>query len=101
MDEPAKQPDPIQLSEIDPAQIIPLEAAKARLRHWWGEPLSGFIAVTIGVYDSWHYGHDAGLSSSLDEILVIGGIVLMAGLEGVFSSAPPAFENKGEKKKNP
>jgi hypothetical protein len=69
-------------------KILPIEAARAQLRHWWREPLAGMLALGIGVYDSWRYGRDAGLSSSLDEILVVGGIVLIAGSRRLFS--PPA-----------
>lgn len=83
--------------EVDPAAVIPLEAARAHLRHWWREPVTGLIAVGIGVYDSWFYGHDQGLSSSLDEILVIGGIVLMAGSKRLFGGPPTLIEgNEGK-----
>ena len=78
--------------DINPAEIIPLEAARAHLAHWWREPVSGLIAVGIGVYDAWKYGHDQGLSSSLDEILVIGGVVLMAGSRRLFSGPPVLTE---------
>jgi hypothetical protein len=84
---------------VDPAVIIPLEAARAHLAHWWREPVTGLIAVGIGVYDSWYYGHDRGLSSSLDEILVIGGIVLMAGSRRLFAGAPTLIEANKEKEK--
>jgi hypothetical protein len=80
--------------ELDPAKVIPLEAARAHLSHWWREPVTGLIAVIIGVYDSWFYGHDQGLSSSLDEILVIGGIVLMAGSRRLFGGPPTLVEPK-------
>jgi hypothetical protein len=84
--------------ETDPAVVIPVEAARAHLSHWWREPASGLIAVGIGVYDAWMYGHDQGLSSSLDEILVIGGIVLMAGSRRLFSGNPSLIEGTAEKK---
>src|ERR1700745_2859880 len=82
------------VEEIDPAKIIPLEAARAHLRHWWREPVTGLISVGIGVFDSWFYGHEQGLSSSLDEILVIGGIVLMAGSKRLFGGAPSLIEHR-------
>jgi hypothetical protein len=92
------KPDPEVVVEqainVDPATIIPLDAARAHLRHWWREPVAGLIAVVIGVYDSWFYGHDQGLSSSLDEILVIGGIVLMAGSRRLFGGPPTLIEGK-------
>lgn len=81
---------------IDPIKVIPIEAARAHLKHWWREPMAGILALGIGVYDSWRYGHDAGLSSSLDEILVIGGVVLIAGSRRLFS--PPAILQKAEEK---
>ena len=90
---------PVDLEQdLDPATVIPVEAARAHLRHWWREPLAGLIAVGIGSYDSWFYGHDSGLSSSLDEILVIGGIVLMAGSRRLFAGNPSLIE--GTKREN-
>ena len=79
------------LDDLDPASVLPVEAAEAHLRHWWREPGAGIIAVAIGTFDSWHFGRDLGLSSSLDEILIIGGIVLIAGSRRLFSgaAAPP------------
>jgi hypothetical protein len=72
----------------DPAKVLPIEAATAQLRHWWREPAAGAIALAIGVYDTWHFGRDAGLSSSLDELLVVGGIVLIAGSRRLFTGTP-------------
>jgi hypothetical protein len=77
-----------QQDEVDPVKIIPLEAAKAHLRHWWREPLAGFIAVGAGLYDVWFKGKDEGLTMSLDEILILGGVVLIAGSRRLFSPAP-------------
>lgn len=80
-DEPVPLPDP-------PAGH-PVEIARAleRLHHWWREPIAGFISLGIGVFDTWHFGRDSGLSSSLDEFLVVGGVVLIAGSPRLFSSA--------------
>jgi len=74
-----------KLDDTDPAVALPIEAAEAHLRHWWREPLAGALALGIGVFDTWHYGREAGLSTSLDEILVIGGVVLIAGSRRLFS----------------
>jgi hypothetical protein len=79
---------PVSDNDVDPAKIIPLEAARAHLRHWWREPLAGLVAVGIGVFDSWHFGREGGLTGSLDEILVVGGIVLLAGSRRLFSPSP-------------
>lgn len=57
------------------------------LQHWWREPIAGFLSVGIGCFDTWRYGRDAGLTSSLDEILVIGGIVLIAGSRKLFTGS--------------
>jgi hypothetical protein len=99
--EPEKEPESLaeKVNHIDPAIVIPLEAARAHLSHWWREPVTGLIAVGSGVYDSWFYGHDAGLSSSLDEILVIGGIVLMAGSRRLFAGPPTLIEGSNGKEK--
>lgn len=74
--------------DADPTKLIPLEAARASLLHWWREPIAGFVAVGIGVWDVWHYGRDAGLTTSIDELLILGGIVLIAGSRRLFSGAP-------------
>jgi hypothetical protein len=94
------KPSP-EVEEIEPANIIPLEAARAHLRHWWREPVTGLIATGIGVFDSWFYGHEQGLSSSLDELLVIGGIVLMAGSKRLFGGAPSLIEHRENNNKVP
>lgn len=80
------------VDEADPVKLIPIEAARASLLHWWREPIAGFIAVAVGVWDTWHYGRDAGLTSSVDELLIMGGVVLIAGSRRLFSGArePPA-----------
>lgn len=83
----------------DAARIIPIEAARAHLRHWWREPIAGLLALGIGVYDSWKFGHDTGLSSSLDEILVIGGVVLIAGSKRLFTGTPTLTKTPEEKEK--
>lgn len=85
---PATPPD------FNPATILPVEAAKAVLQHWWREPLAGLLALGIGVYDTWKFGRDAGLSSSLDEALVVGGIVLIAGSKHLFGSVPVQFPGR-------
>ena len=76
------------VDDADPTKLIPLEAARASLLHWWREPIAGFVAVGIGVWDVWHYGRDAGLTTSIDELLILGGIVLIAGSRRLFSGAP-------------
>ena len=82
-------------SEADPTEIIPLEAARAALLHWWREPIAGLIAVAVGVFDTWYYGKDAGLSSKIDELLILGGIVLIAGSRKLFG---PIVQARNEDK---
>jgi hypothetical protein len=65
---------------------------QARLRHWWREPLAGSLSLFIGSFDAWVYGRDRGLTSSLDEILIITGIGLIAGVAHLF----PSKEKKTE-----
>ena len=60
------------------------EFARAVIHHWWREPIAGIAAIAIGCWDTWHFGRDAGLTSSLDELLVVGGIVLIAGSRQLF-----------------
>lgn len=65
----------------DPASLVPLEAAREHLLHWWREPVAGALALGVGVFDTWRFGRDGGLTASLDEALVIGGIILIAGTQ--------------------
>jgi hypothetical protein len=78
---------------IDEAAIS-IEAAKAHLRHWWREPLAGLIALCLGAFDTWHFGREGGLTASLDEALVVGGVVLIAGSRRLFSPMPGVNGNK-------
>jgi hypothetical protein len=72
----------------DPAAVLPLESARASLAHWWREPAAGALALAIGCFDSWHFGRDLGLTSSLDELLIVAGIVLIAGSRRLFAGLP-------------
>lgn len=74
--------------EDDPGSVLPVEAARAALLHWWREPIAGLLAVAIGVGDAWHFGRDAGLSSNIDELLIMGGIILVAGSRRLFPISP-------------
>jgi hypothetical protein len=94
-EQPVAPPPAQPVVSDDPAVVLPIEAAREHLKHWWREPVAGVLAMGIGTFDSWHYGRDAGLSSSLDEILVIGGVVLIAGSKRLFSSALPGTLDKG------
>jgi hypothetical protein len=62
------------------------------LQHWWREPIAGIIAAIIAVYDCWHFGAQGGFSNSLDEILLLTGITLIAGVRNLFGGhrRPPA-----------
>lgn len=63
----------------DPSAVLPLETAREHLLHWWREPIAGFLALGVGCFDTWRFGRDGGLTASLDELLIVGGIVLIAG----------------------
>jgi hypothetical protein len=65
----------------DPAALLPLEAAREHLLHWWREPLAGALSLGIGCFDAWRFGRDAGLTASLDEALIVGGVILIAGTQ--------------------
>lgn len=75
-------------AEEDPGSILPVEAARAALLHWWREPVAGLLSVGIGVWDAWHFGRDAGLTANIDELLILGGIILVAGSRRLFPAAP-------------
>lgn len=81
---PPAPPPPGPPTDVDPASVLPVETARAVLQHWWREPLAGVAALAIGCYDTWMFGREAGLSNQLDEILVIGGVVLIAGSKHLF-----------------
>ena len=86
---PAPEPPSAEIEPIQPIEsIVAVEAARAHLRHWWREPLAGFLAIGIGAFDAWYFQGDAGLPGSLDQILILGGIVLVAGSKRLFSPAP-------------
>ena len=78
---------------------MPLEAAREHLAHWWREPLAGFVAIGIGMYQIAITKADGGLNA----ILIVTGIVLIAGSKRLFMwtipgmPTPPAKPN-GEKK---
>lgn len=59
------------------------------LNYWWREPLAGIIAVGLGSFDVWKFGRDAGFTSSLDEILILTGVALIAGVKNLFGGTPP------------
>lgn len=63
---------------------IKLQQRFEHLVHWWREPLAGIASLAIGCYDTWHFGRNDGLTSSLDEVLIISGIVLIAGSRRLF-----------------
>ena len=79
-----------RLDDINPAELLPVDAAREHLRHWWREPLAGAMSLGVGAFDSWHFGRDNGLTSSLDEILIISGIILIAGSRRLFGSGAPS-----------
>jgi hypothetical protein len=87
---------PTVIESGDPAVVLPIEAAREHLQHWWREPVAGAVAVGIATFDSWKMGRDAGLTSSLDEILIVSGIVLIAGTRRLFGAAPTAGNGSGK-----
>jgi hypothetical protein len=68
----------------DPPQEPTAAERLEHLQHWWREPLAGAIAIGVGCFDIWHYGASAGFSSSLDEILMLTGVALIAGVKNLF-----------------
>ena len=49
--------------------------------------MAGFVSFATGTFDAWHFGKDGGLSGNIDELLVIGGIVLIAGTRRFIGSS--------------
>ena len=66
---------------------MPLEAAREHLAHWWREPLAGFVAIGIGMYQIVQTHGDGGLNA----ILIVTGIVLIAGSKRLFMGSIPGI----------
>jgi hypothetical protein len=63
----------------------------------WREVSAGLIAVAISTADIWTYGHDRGFSSSLDEILILTGIALIAGVKNLFGGRATTTDQSEKK----
>lgn len=60
--------------------------------HWWRTLLAGLLAIAIGGFDLWHFGRDAGLSIEVDELLILAGLGLVAGVPEIvlrYRGLPP------------
>lgn len=77
-----------------------LEERLEHLAHWWREPAAGVLAVAISTFDAWTYDRDAGLSSSLDEILLLTGIALIAGVKNLFGGSSQVMSRYGRRNGN-
>lgn len=91
------------MSSEETADKITTELRLARgfehLVHWWREPIAGIASLAIGCFDTWKFGRNDGLTSSLDEVLIISGIVLLAGsrrLFGGIQAQEPRSNNGGK-----
>ena len=83
----------------DPAPLIPEQVSPPTLKkegdpqHWWREPISGLLGVIIALVDIWYFGKDKGLSAPLDELILLTGLALIAGIRNLFTppgrSPPP------------
>lgn len=83
--------------ENDIITVDPVVGVDRDWQHWWREPIAGMLSLGIGCYDTWKFGRDAGLTSSLDEILVVGGIVLIAGSRKLFMGANGNGQGNGRR----
>lgn len=81
----------------DPTNVLPVEVAREHLVHWWREPVAGAISVAVGCFDTWVYGRDAGLTTSLDELLIVSGVILIAGTRKLFGLPTREGSNGGPK----
>lgn len=50
----------------------------------WRQIAAGILSISIGIYDLWFIGRDRGLSSQLDELIILGGLGLIAGIPSFF-----------------
>jgi hypothetical protein len=73
-----------------PHQFHPLEG--------WRSFAAGFVAVAIGCYDVWHLGANEGLTVEIDEILILVGIGLIAGMPNVFLQTLMGRKQNGDAK---
>jgi hypothetical protein len=55
--------------------------------------LAGSTAVAIACFDVWWKGANAGFSNSLDEILLLTGVALIAGVRNLFAAKSPPTKN--------
>ena len=86
----ADQPQPTV--NLPPEPDEKLAIAEHQL-HWWRELLAGSIAVAIACFDVWWKGANAGFSNSLDEILLLTGVALIAGVRNLFAAKSPPTKN--------
>lgn len=54
--------------------------------HWWREPLAGLLAIAVSCTDIWYFGKEKGLSGPLDELVLLTGITLVAGVRNLFGT---------------
>jgi hypothetical protein len=82
-------PAPLVLEQVSP----PTLKKEGDPHHWWREPISGLLSVIIALVDIWYFGKDKGLSAPLDELILVTGLALIAGIRNLFTppgrSPPP------------
>ena len=63
----------------------------------WRSFVAGMVAVLIGTYDVWKLGPSEGLTVEIDEILILIGIGLIAGMPNVFLQTIMGKKDKDKK----
>ena len=74
---------------VDASQGEPKSDAEdgdGKKHRWWREMIAGFVAVGVSCYDIWIIGKDKGLSGPLDELVLLTGIALIAGVKNLFGA---------------
>jgi hypothetical protein len=69
-------------------------------RHWWREPVAGGAAILVACVDEWFFAPTKGFSTSLDELLILVGVTLLAGVRNLFGTTiqPPSKPKEPEQK---
>jgi len=76
-------------TDVDASQGEPKSDAEdgdGKKHRWWREMIAGFVAVGVSCYDIWIIGKDKGLSGPLDELVLLTGIALIAGVRNLFGA---------------
>jgi hypothetical protein len=82
----ASQGEAVSIVSVPPAPESDAKDGDGKKHHWWREMIAGFVAVGVSCYDIWIMGKEKGLSGPLDELVLLTGIALIAGVKNLFGA---------------